>query len=147
MAIYNNASISLLHNCLFVLGALPATMVRNIWLTAINPIDLVFSKECCSKKNKAPLVDCWYRHVKNTPTLTLHIIAYKCHEGSRNVNTYQKLPEARSWMTTLKNGKINPISKYVLLTYVSNTRFLIEAHFVDRIRWIEAQFISLGVQF
>ena len=41
-------------------------------------------------------------HVKNTPTLTLHIIAYKCHEGSRNVNTHQKLPEARSWMTTLK---------------------------------------------
>ena len=54
MAIYHNAStISLLHNSLFVLGALPATMVRNIWLTAINPIDLVFSKECCSKKNKA----------------------------------------------------------------------------------------------
>ena len=57
MAIYHNAStISLLHNCLFVLGALPATMVRNIWLTAINPIDLVFSKECCSKKNKALLL-------------------------------------------------------------------------------------------
>ena len=36
-------------------------------------------------------------------------------------------------MTTLKNGKINPISKYVLLKNVLNTRFLIEAHFVDSI--------------
>ena len=81
-------------------------------------------------------LDCWYRHVKNTPTLTLHIIAYKCHEGSRNVNTYQKLPEARSWMTTLKKGKINPsISKIHFI----KVRFkCIPGFLLNPILWIES---------
>ena len=43
----------------------------------------------------------------------------------------------------LKKRKINPISKYVLLKNVLNTRFLIEAHFVDSINCSNLHLSSL----